>query len=114
MSVPRRIVRRPPVDTAGEWPAHWPEPLRRAHAARGRNGQDAAQPRLASLLPPTGMLGLDAAATLLRDAIATREIMKGLREMGEARGGPAPMAPKDRSQFLSALETLIQAIKKRP
>ena len=70
MNAPRRIVRRPLVDTAGEWPAHWPEPLRRAHAARGSSGQDAAQPRLASLLPPTGMLGLDAAATLLRDAIA--------------------------------------------
>ncbi|MEF9979001.1 MAG: single-stranded-DNA-specific exonuclease RecJ [Thermomonas sp.] len=54
----------------GDWPAHWPEPLRRAHAARGSTGPDAAQPRLASLLPPAGMLGLDAAATLLRDAIA--------------------------------------------
>ena len=70
MNAPRRIVRRPLVDTAGEWPAHWPEPLRRAHTARGSSGQDAAQPRLASLLPPTGMLGLDAAAALLRDAIA--------------------------------------------
>ena len=70
MTMPRRIVRRPLVDTSGEWPAHWPEPLRRAHAARGSTGQDAAQPRLASLLPPTGMLGLDAAAALLRDAIA--------------------------------------------
>ncbi len=57
-------------DAMGDWPAHWPEPLRRAHAARGSSGLDDAQPRLASLLPPTGMLGLDAAAVLLREAIA--------------------------------------------
>lgn len=70
MNPPRRIVRRVVPEIGGDWPAHWPEPLRRAHAARGSTGPDAAQPRLASLLPPAGMLGLDAAATLLRDAIA--------------------------------------------
>lgn len=47
------------------------------------------------------------------DALATREIMKGLREMGEARGGPPPMTARDRSQFLSLLETVIQAVKRR-
>lgn len=47
------------------------------------------------------------------DALATRELMKELREMGEARGGPAPMTPRDRSQFLSKLENLIQSIKKK-
>ena len=46
------------------------------------------------------------------EAMATRELMKGLRELGEMRGGPAPMSPRDRSQFLSALENLIQAIKR--
>ena len=48
------------------------------------------------------------------DALATRELMKGLREMGEARGGPAPMSPRDRSQYLSHLENLIQNIKRAP
>ena len=72
----RHIVRRVVPETSGDWPAHWPEPLRRAHAARGSAGPDAAQPRLASLLPPAGMLGLDAAAALLRDAIqAQRRIV---------------------------------------
>ncbi len=47
------------------------------------------------------------------DAIATREIMKGLREMGEARGGPPPMSPRDRSEFLSGLERVIQRLKRR-
>lgn len=46
------------------------------------------------------------------DALATRELMKGLREMGEVRGGPAPMTPRDRSAFLSGLEQLIQKIKR--
>ena len=47
------------------------------------------------------------------DALATREIMKTLREMGEARGGPAPMSLRDRSNFLSELENLIQIIKRK-
>lgn len=48
------------------------------------------------------------------DALATREIMKTLREMGEAKGGPAPMSPRDRSNFLSAMEQLIQKVKRQP
>ena len=76
MNPRRRIVRRAVPEPGGDWPAHWPEPLRRAHAARGSNGPDAAQPRLASLLPPTGMSGLETAAMLLRDAItADRRIV---------------------------------------
>ena len=47
------------------------------------------------------------------DALATRELMKGLREMGEAKGGPPPMTPRDRSAFLSGLEQLIQKIKRK-
>lgn len=47
------------------------------------------------------------------DALATREIMKTLREMGEARGGPAPMSQRDKSNFLSELERLIQFIKRK-
>lgn len=47
------------------------------------------------------------------DALATRELMKGLREMGEARGGPPPMTQRDRSAFLSAFEQLIQKIKRK-
>jgi uncharacterized protein YaiI (UPF0178 family) len=44
------------------------------------------------------------------DALATREIMKNLRDMGEMRGGPAAMTPRDRSAFLSGFEQLIQKI----
>ncbi len=42
-------------------------------------------------------------------AVATRDLMAGLRETGEITGGPAPFSKKDRSRFLQALETAIQA-----
>ncbi len=46
------------------------------------------------------------------DALATRELMKTLREMGEVKGGPPPMSPRDKSAYLSGLEQLIQKIKR--
>ncbi len=45
-------------------------------------------------------------------AMATRELMAGLREMGEVTGGPPPFSKRDRSQFLQTLETAIQKTKK--
>ncbi len=43
-------------------------------------------------------------------ALATRNLMSDLRETGEITGGPAPFTKKDRSRFLNALETMVQAI----
>ena len=68
MSAVRRIVRRPHSEPVGDWPAHWPELLRRVHAARGSDARGA-MPRLADLLPPSELLGIDAAVGLLRAAI---------------------------------------------
>ncbi len=45
-------------------------------------------------------------------AIAGRELMTNLRHMGEMRGGPSAMEKKDRSQFLSTLDQIIQSLKK--
>ena len=45
-------------------------------------------------------------------AMAMRELMKDLRERGEARGGPAPMDKKDRSRFLGKLDQMIQGIQR--
>ena len=42
-------------------------------------------------------------------ALATRDLMAGLRETGEITGGPPPFSKQDRSRFLQALETAIQA-----
>jgi hypothetical protein len=46
-------------------------------------------------------------------ALATRELMSHLREMGQIGGGPAPIAPKHRSQFLSRLDEIIQSIHRK-
>lgn len=46
-------------------------------------------------------------------ALASRELMANLRHMGEATGGPSSMQPKDRSQFLSKLDQMIQAVLKK-
>lgn len=69
MTTTRRIVRRPPVDPTGDWPAHWPDVLRRVHAARGSDGRSA-MPKLADLLPPSQLKGIDTAVALLAEAIA--------------------------------------------
>ena len=45
-------------------------------------------------------------------ALATRELMSQLREMGEMSGGPPPFEKRDRSQFLQALDQMVHAIRK--
>lgn len=42
-------------------------------------------------------------------ALAGREVARHLREIGATTRGPAPMAAADKSRFLSALETEVQA-----
>ncbi len=44
-------------------------------------------------------------------ALATREIMQGLRETGEMTGGPHPFRKADRSKFLDRMEKTVQAAK---
>jgi len=46
------------------------------------------------------------------DTLATRNLMTELRETGEIRGGGRPFSKQDRSRFLQALDTAIQAIKR--
>ena len=46
-------------------------------------------------------------------AMANRELLSNLRAMGEITGGPKPMAQRDRSRFLSALDEAIQKIRRR-
>ena len=63
------LRRRGPVES-GPWPGHIPPLLQRIYGARGVGSIEQAQPRLSNLLPPDGLLGLDAATALLADAIA--------------------------------------------
>ena len=47
------------------------------------------------------------------EAMARRELMDHLRQMGEVTGGPPPFAAADRSRFLARLEETIQALRRR-
>ena len=44
------------------------------------------------------------------DALANREFMAFLRDMGTITGGPPPFEQKDRSRFMQRLDELIHAI----
>ena len=44
------------------------------------------------------------------DALATRELMAYLRDMGDITGGPAVYIKRDRSRFLQHLDLLIQTV----
>jgi len=45
------------------------------------------------------------------DALATRDLMSHLRDIGIMTGGPAPFTKRDRSRFLQSLDGIIQAIR---
>jgi len=46
------------------------------------------------------------------NALAGREVSRHLRELGIATGGPASLTRQDRSRFLSALDTVVQAARR--
>lgn len=46
-------------------------------------------------------------------AMAMRDVMRGLRADGTVSGGPPPMAPKDRSRFLSKLDDMVNAARRK-
>jgi len=47
------------------------------------------------------------------DALATRDLMDHLRQMGVETGGPAAFEAKDRSRFLQKLDELIHTIRRQ-
>jgi uncharacterized protein YaiI (UPF0178 family) len=46
-------------------------------------------------------------------ALAGRAVSSHMRELGLATGGPPPLTRADRSKFLSALDTMVQASKRQ-
>jgi len=44
-------------------------------------------------------------------ALATRDLMSHLRDIGMMTGGPAPFTKRDRFRFLQSLDGIIQAIR---
>ena len=60
----------------------------------------------ARVVSPTGKQWTDAN---IGNALLGREIARHLRELGTDTRGPAPLTKRDRSRFLSALDTAVQA-----
>ena len=100
-------VRRRVIIDPGQWPQTVPPLLQRVYAARGATCVAQAQPRLAQLLPPGQLGGIDAATALLAEAIeaglhivvvgdfdcdgatACAVAVRGLRMLGATRVTPA-------------------------
>jgi len=59
----------------------------------------------ARVVSPTGRHWTEAN---IGNALAGREIARHLRELGTNTRGPAPLTNRDRSRFLSALDTAVQ------
>jgi uncharacterized protein YaiI (UPF0178 family) len=59
-----------------------------------------------------GNTGVPFTTSSIGMAMASRDLMSNLRAMGEVSGGPKPMAPRDRSRFLSALDETIQKLRR--
>lgn len=47
------------------------------------------------------------------DALASRELLSGLRESGDITGGPPPFHERDRSRFLQSLDAIVQQVRSR-
>jgi hypothetical protein len=60
----------------------------------------------ARVVSPTGKQWTEAN---IGNALVGREIAQHLRELGSTTRGPAPLTKRDRSRFLSALDTALRA-----
>jgi uncharacterized protein len=63
----------------------------------------------ATALAPTGK---PFTADSIGMTLATRNLMDSLRSAGEVTGGPKPFSPRDRSNFLSALDQALVRLKR--
>jgi uncharacterized protein YaiI (UPF0178 family) len=65
----------------------------------------------ARVVPPNGK---PFTAANIGNALAGREVARHLRELGTGGKGPPPFSKADRSRFLSALDTAVQAALRAP
>lgn len=63
----------------------------------------------ARVIGPTGKPFTDGN---IGQAVATRDLLAGMRGAGEMTGGPPPVTKRDRSRFLQQLDELIQSIRR--
>jgi uncharacterized protein len=61
----------------------------------------------ARVLSPKGLVFSESS---IGNALATRDLLTHLRDIGISTGGPVAFSKKDRSRFLQSLDKLIQAI----
>lgn len=52
-------------------------------------------------------------ANNIAEALALREMLEERRRYGESTGGPSAMTPKDRSRFLSKMDEVVGAIRRK-
>ena len=64
----------------------------------------------AHVLGPTGRVFT---RDSIGEALASRELLSHLRNLGTITGGPAPFEKRDRSRFLQRLDETIQAVRSR-
>jgi len=64
----------------------------------------------AAPIAPTGRVFTEAS---IGNALATRDLLAGLRDLGAVTRGPAPFGKRDRSRFLHQLDEIITAVKRR-
>lgn len=63
----------------------------------------------AEVLAPTGKAFTTSSIGM---QLATRNLMQDLREAGTITGGPRPFGPRDRSEFLQALDRTVTRLKR--
>jgi uncharacterized protein len=64
----------------------------------------------ARVLSPTGRIFTEES---IGEALAGRELLSHLRDLGTITGGPAPIEKRDRSRFLQRLDETVQAIRSK-
>lgn len=105
----RRVVVEAGPDAADDWIA---ERIGPTHVCVTQDIPLAARclAKGAAAIGPTGKPFTEAGIGM---ALATRDLKRHLRETGEGGSFNAGFSARDRSQFLQALETALQAIKRR-
>jgi uncharacterized protein len=59
-----------------------------------------------------GPTGRPFTADNIGQAVATRDLLAGIRGAGEMTGGPPPITKRDRSRFLQQLDEVIQSVRR--
>lgn len=58
-------------------------------------------------------IGREFTADNIGEALATRELLTHLRNLGTMTGGPPPFQKRDRSRFLHRLDEIVQSVRRR-